>query len=224
MKRTSTSISSLFGRIAFLRRFLFRDSFAARSLLCKLSIECVNLRIKRHVNRSADDIEDSLELAARMFVRDLYSLLHRSLHRLARWKEPVEEGTERLSVHRLRFSFLWSRARLMRNMCQLLPFSVSLAGPSTASGESLAKYLTCERAQLRRDSETPNKRSGIGKDTVHYEIPPGNQRTETPPFTNAMNRAPFNAPPTIIPSLLIYLFSTLFYYIPLSKKILTIYK
>lgn len=75
----------------------------------------------------------------------------------------------------------------------LLPFGWTFR-VSTASGESLAKYLTFERAQLRRDSETPNKRSGIGKDTVHYEIPPGNQRTETPPFTNAMNRAPFNVP------------------------------
>lgn len=77
----------------------------------------------------------------------------------------------------------------------------SLAGPSevsTASGESLAKYLTCERAQLRRDSETPNKRLGIGKDTVHYEIPPGNQRTEMPPFAHAVDPTPFNKPLTII--------------------------
>lgn len=176
------------------------------SLYFASSAECVNLRIKRHVNRSAR--HRSSPSSPRVCLFGIFIRCWLVVCTVYCAMKGARRRIRRLSVPRL---LLFMIAHVWCVTCvsfsSLSPFLYPFGWTfrvSTASGESLAKYLTCDRAQLRRDSETPNKRSGIGKDTVHYEIPPGNQRTETPPFTNAMNRASFNAPPAIIESSLIF--------------------
>jgi len=156
-----------------------------------------------------------------MFVRDLYSPLASSLHRLSRWKELVE-GSKGFPMLRLRFSLfmivhVWCvtcvsfpSLSLSLSLSLYLFLSSFLAGPSETLLPRENPWLNIWRArarQLRRDSETPNKRLGIGKDTVHYEIPPGNQRTEPPPFANAMGRTLFNESLTI--TLLCLIFSNI---------------